>query len=135
MKKHIPVLALLLFGCACRNSQNLSFAEAKHSKPFQAVVENVEMHEVRGSDHTGYLAVEIRLRREDGTLVTIATDRATLMQSAFEQNLTNGASYLWPKAITDFEAEVRAERERNIRLLGNARTKMSMRLKSQSTNN
>jgi hypothetical protein len=126
---------MFLFGCACQNRQTLSFGEAKFSKPFQAVVENSEMHEVLGDDRTGYLAVEIRLRRVDGTVVPLATDRATLMESAFAVDLTNGASYWWPKAITDFEAEVRAERERNTRSTSSAKPKVNFMVDSQSTTN
>lgn len=135
MKKHMPILVMFLFGCTCRNSQNLSFSDAKHSRPFQAVVENAEMHEVRGGDRTGYLAVEIRLRRVDGTVVTIAASQATLMELGFALDLTNGASYWWPKAITDFEAEVRAERERNMHSTSNAKPRISIIFDPQSTTN
>jgi hypothetical protein len=123
MKKYVPLLVVIVAGCACRHHEGISFSEAKHVQPFRAVVENVGTQEVCGADHTDYLAVEIRLRREDGTQVTIATDGATLFELAFALSLTNGESLMWPKAITDFETEFRAKRQRIVRSVENPKPK------------
>ena len=109
MKTYIPILALLLYGCADREGQSFSFEEAKRSQPFQAVVEGAEVHTERRWGRSGGLKVEIWLRRQDGALVAITADQATLTELALALDLTKGAAYEWPKAITDFEAAVHAK--------------------------
>ena len=85
--------------------RNLFFAELMVLMPFTASVENVQFNKNHSPNGTDYLAVEIRLRRDDGAKVVIETDRATLSQAAFAQSLLNGQIYEWPKVISDFEAE------------------------------
>ena len=114
MTKYIPFIAMFFIACACRHIQSLTFDEAKRSQPFQAVVESTEVHAGRRWGCSGGLAVEIRLRREDGALVAITTDRATLTELALSLHLTNGAAYLWPKAIVDFEAAAHAKRQQEL---------------------
>jgi len=109
MSKYIPAFAILFVACACRHSRSLTFDEAKRFQPFQAVVEGAEVHTGRCWGRSGGLAVEIRLRRQDGALVAINADRATLTELALALDLTKGAAYEWPKAITDFEAVVHAK--------------------------
>ncbi len=79
------------------------------------MVENVRLNEVHAPDGIAYLAVKIQLRRADGVLMTIATDRATLTQAAFAQNLVKGRAYQWPKAITDFKQEMKQTQRSNYR--------------------
>ena len=79
------------------------------------MVENVSLNEVHVSDGVDYLAVKIHLRLADGALVTIATDRATLPQAGFAQNLVKGRAYDWPKAFTDFEQEIKQTQRTNHR--------------------
>lgn len=114
MSNYIPAFAMLFVACACRHSQSLTFDEAKCCQPFIAVVEGTEVHAGRCWGRSGGLAVGIRLRREDGALIAISTDQATLMELALVLDLTNGAAYLWPKAITDFEAAAHAKRQQKL---------------------
>jgi len=114
MSKYIPIFALLFVACACHHSQSLTFDEAKSCRPFKAVVEGTEVRAGRCWGRSGGLAVEIRLRRQDGALVGISTDQATLTELAFALDLTNGAVYLWPNAITDFEAAAHAKRQQKL---------------------
>ena len=82
-------------------------ADVKSLPPFTASVENVQLSKIHSPDGTDYLAVEIRLRRDDGAKVVITTDRATLTQAAFAQNLVSDRAYKWPQVITDFETEMK----------------------------
>jgi hypothetical protein len=66
----------------------------------------VHLNAVRASDGNDCLTVRIQLRRSDEATVSIATDRATLTQAAFAQNLMKCRAYQWPKAITDFDQEM-----------------------------
>jgi hypothetical protein len=110
------ILFLCVSVCACRTTDPaISFKEANTSAPFRAVVENVRLNEVHAPDGIAYLAVKIQLRRADGVLMTIATDRATLTQAAFAQNLVKGRAYQWPKAITDFKQEMKQTQRSNYR--------------------
>ena len=117
MKGYIPILAMFFVASACRYSQCLTFGEAKRSEPFKAVVESTEVHAGRRWGCSGGLAVEIRLGREDGAEVAIATDEATLNELAFALSLTNNTTYQWPKAITDFETSARAKRQQRLHSL------------------
>jgi hypothetical protein len=104
----ILVAVLCVVGCVVSQpKQSLSFAEVKAFPFFAALVEDVQLNKNHSSDGTDYLAVEIRLRRDDGAKVVITTDRATLTQAAFAQNLVSGRVYKWPQVITDFEAETK----------------------------
>ena len=114
MSKYIPIVAMLFVGCACHHSQSLTFDEAKCCQPFIAVVEGTEVHAGRCWGRSGGLVVEIRLRLQDGALVAITTDQATLTELALALNLTNGAAYEWPKAITDFEAAAQVRRQQEL---------------------
>jgi hypothetical protein len=110
------ILFLCVLVCACRTAApTISFSAAKSAAPLRAVVENVRLSEVRASDGTDYLAIKIQLRRADGTTVTIATDQATLSQAAFGQHLVKGRVYDWPKAITDFQQEIKQTQRSNYR--------------------
>ena len=117
MSNYIPAFAMLFVACACRHSQSLTFDEAKCSRPFKAVVESTEVLAGRCWGRSGGLAVGIRLRREDGAIVAIATDQATLTQLALALNLTNGAAFEWPKAIADFEAAAHAKCQQKLHSL------------------
>ena len=114
MNKYIPAFAMLFVACACRHSQSLTFDEAKRFHSFLAVVESTEVQAGRCWGRSGGLAVGIRLRREDGALIAISTDQATLTELALVLDLTNGAAYLWPKAITDFEAAAQVRRQQKL---------------------
>ena len=117
MSKYIPIFAMLFVACACRHSNTFTFGEAKSSQPYQAVVESSEIQAGRRWGCSGGLAVEIRLGREDGAEVAIATDEATLNELAFALSLTNNTTYQWPKAITDFETSARAKRQQRLHSL------------------
>jgi len=78
-------------------------------------VESVRLNEARVSDRADYLAVKIQLRRADGALMTIATDRATVSEAVFAQNLVKGQAYQWPKAITNFKQEMKQTQRSNYR--------------------
>ena len=114
MKGYIPILAMFFVACACRHIQSLTFDEAKRSEPFQAVVESTEVHAGRRWGCSGGLAVEIRLRREDGALVAITADQATLTELALTLSFTNSSTYQWPKTITDFETAAHAKRQQKL---------------------
>jgi hypothetical protein len=108
------ILFLCVSVCACRTpAPTISFATVNSTAPFRAVVENVCLNEVRASDGTDYLAVSIQLRRKDGVLVTIAADRATVSEATFAQTLVKGRAYQWPKAITDFDQEMKQTQRSN----------------------
>jgi hypothetical protein len=110
------ILLLFVSVVACRTTApTISFTKLNSAAPFHAVVENVSLNEVHASDGADYLAVKIQLRRSDGALVTIATDRATLTQAAFAQNLVKGRFYQWPQAITDFKQEIQQTQRSNYR--------------------
>lgn len=117
MSKCTPFFALFLVACACRQSQSLTFDEAKHTQPFQAVVESTEVHAGRCWGRSGDLAVEIRLRRRDGALLAITENQATMTELALALNLTNGAAFEWPKAIADFEAAAHAKCQQKLHSL------------------
>jgi hypothetical protein len=117
VKGYIPILAMFFVACACRHSQSLTFDEAKRSQQFQAMVESTEVHAERRWSSSGGLAVEIRLRRQDGVLVAITAHRATLTELALALSLTNSSTYQWPKAITDFETSARAKRQQRLHSL------------------
>ena len=104
----ILIAGLCAVGCVvAQPKRSLSFAELKALPFFTASVEKVQFRTIHGSDGADYLAVEIRLRRDDGTKVVITTDRATLTQAALAQSLVSGRVYKWPQVITDFEAEAK----------------------------
>jgi len=108
MKILILVAVLCAVGCVVSQpKRSLSFAELKSLPPFTASVENIHLSKNHSPNGTDYLAVEIRLRRDDGAEVFITTDRATLTQAAVAQHLLSGRIYEWPKVITDFEAETK----------------------------
>lgn len=108
MKRLILVAVLCVVGCVvAQPKRSLSFAELKSLPPFTALVKDVQLSKNHSPDGTDYLAVEIWLRREDGSKIIITTNRATLTQAAFAENLVGGRIYKWPNVITDFEAEMK----------------------------
>jgi hypothetical protein len=109
--KAIALVFICVAVClSCTKINTISMAEAKVSKPFTAVVEDVHMHGVRGADSSGYLAVEITLREESGTLLVIKEPRLNLTQLAFAASLIKGRSYEFPAAITNFESDLKRKR-------------------------
>ena len=110
------ILFLCFLVVSCQTpAPALSFTAVNSAAPFRAVVKNVRLNEVRASDGTEYLAVSIQLRRADGAQVTIASDRATVSEAAFAQNLVKGRAYQWPNAITDFKQEMKQTQRSNYR--------------------
>ena len=110
------ILFLCLAVVACRTpSSTISFPASKSVTPFRAVIEDVHRNSVRASDGNDYLAIAILLRRDDGTLVNIVIDRATLTQAAFAQGLVKGRAYEWPKAFTDFKQKTQQTQRTNYR--------------------
>lgn len=73
-------------------------AEARLAPPFQAVVEDVQRHQVQNN-----LALAIRLRMGDGSRLTITEPQATLTETAFAEFLQPGHSYMWPRVFAEFE--------------------------------
>ena len=80
--------------------------EARLLPPFLAVVEDVQRHQVQNR-----LALAIRLRKGDGSRLTINEPQATLTEAAFAEFLQPGHSYIWPGVFTEFEHSLRKTNE------------------------
>ncbi len=112
------IAVLFAVGCiASSRNRSLSFAQMKALSSFTATIESSQSKKIRSVDGTHYLAVEIRMRRDDEAKVVIATNQATVMQAAFAQNLVKDRFYEWSKVLTDFEQEMKQTQRANYRNL------------------
>ena len=89
----------------CRPVAGTTLTEVKSLPPFGAVLRGYELRE----DTAHHVALEIKLRKNDGSDFVIAEPQASLFQIAFVASLQRGQTNVWPQVLLDF-AKARSNR-------------------------
>ena len=90
---------------ACQLASGTTLAEMKSLPPFGAVWLGYQLRE----DNAHHVALEIKLRKADGSNFVITEPQTSLFQVAFAASLQRGQTNVWPQVLLDF-AKVRASR-------------------------
>jgi len=99
----------------CRPVAGTTLTEVKSLPPFGAVWLGYQLRE----DNAHHVALEIKLRKADGSNFVITEPEASLFQVAFAASLQRGQTNMWPQVLWDF-AKARSNRPDplHIRLAG-----------------
>jgi len=90
---------------ACQLASGTTLAEIKTMPPFGAVLLGYQLRE----DNAHHVALEIKLRKADGSNFVITEPEASLFQIAFAASLQRGQTNVWPQVLLDF-AKARSNR-------------------------
>ena len=90
---------------ACQLASGTTLTEIKTMPTFGAVLLGYQLRE----DIAHHVALEIKLRKADGSNFVITEPQASLFQVAFAASLQRGQTNMWPQVLLDF-AKVRANR-------------------------
>jgi len=101
--KIFSILAVSVF--LCRLASGTTLTEVKSLPPFGAVWLGYQLRE----DTSHHVALEIKLRKADGSNFVITEPEASLFQIAFAASLQRGQTNVWPQVLLDF-AKTRASR-------------------------
>jgi len=96
---------------ACQLASGTTLTEIKTMPTFGAVLVDYQLRE----DTAHHVALEIKLRKADGSNFVITEPEASLFQIAFVASLQRGQTNVWPQVLLDF-AKARSNRPDPLRL-------------------
>jgi len=101
----MKLFSILMSVLACQLASGTTLTEIKTMPTFGAVLVDYQLRE----DTVHHVALEIKLRKADGSNFVITEPEASLFQVAFAASLQRGQTNVWPQVLLDF-AKVRASR-------------------------